>query len=194
MDLYTSLNMFKDVADAGYKIRYDKLRKAGEEMIPDARKISLLGMLIPFYNMYIQIDKQMKYNYARRFLLDELSIFDSIEEMSSEELEEYSKNPTGLKAVFIGIKSEVEKENEEKGIKITIKDKNSGEESIAYIRFIDNEIKILECSGDLLKYSEEERIKIIKEKLKEFGNVLIDKYGSVDNAKDEMKLWGIPYD
>ena len=50
--------------------------------------------------------KIIEYNNIRPMILDQLNIIDVLEEMSETEKTEYLKNPTGLNAVLILLKSE----------------------------------------------------------------------------------------
>ena len=81
IELTNELRMFKDVADAGYKINIDRLSDLSKKLNPDASKITLLSMLIPIFNIIQVFERITKYNNIRPMLLDQLSIIDALEEI-----------------------------------------------------------------------------------------------------------------
>ena len=194
MEFVNSIQVFKDVMDAGYKIKMKNLRKFQQEINPDARKISLLSMLIPVYNIYTEMDTTIKYNQIKPYLLDELRILDSIEPLTKEEEEKYLRHPNVLNAVLISAKSEAIHELEEEGFKFTIKDKNKNEESVVRIRFENEKMTLLSVKGSLESYPKEEQEKIVTEHLKEFGNAIKEEYGTAEefnnaiNKKRNIKI------
>lgn len=57
MDVTNGLRMFKDVADAGYKIDLAKMSELQKQLFPDLTKINFLSLLIPIFNI-IQVLKK----------------------------------------------------------------------------------------------------------------------------------------
>ena len=51
MEMANELRMFKDVADAGYKIDIRRLSDLSKQLNPNASKATLLSMLIPIFNI-----------------------------------------------------------------------------------------------------------------------------------------------
>jgi len=51
MGIANGLRIFKDTADAGYKIDVKRLSELGKQLVPNATKISLLSKLIPIFNV-----------------------------------------------------------------------------------------------------------------------------------------------
>lgn len=107
MEIANELRMFKDVADAGYKVDVKKLSELGKQLNPNATKTTLLSMLIPILNITQVFQRILQYNNARPTILDQLSVIDALEEMSEIEKTEYLKNPTGLNALIVPLKTEI---------------------------------------------------------------------------------------
>lgn len=103
--------LFKDVADAGYKINIEKMNDFLKQFNSN-NKNSMVRMLIPVYNLYKVMEIRMNYVKQRVFVLDQLDVMDSLEEMTEEEKIEYSKKPSGLNAVLLSMKSALN-QNEE---------------------------------------------------------------------------------
>lgn len=106
MEIANELRMFKDVADAGYKIDIKRLSDLSKQLNPNAPKATLLSTLIPIFNIIQVFQRTIQYNNLRPTILDQLNAIDVLEEMLEIEKEEYSKNPTGLNALIIPIKTE----------------------------------------------------------------------------------------
>ena len=107
MEIANELRMFKDVADAGYKIDIKRLSELGKQLNPNATKTTLLSIVIPIYNIIKVLQKIIKYNNARPMVLDQLSVMDALEEMSEMEKQEYLKKQSGLNALLVSFKSEM---------------------------------------------------------------------------------------
>lgn len=85
MEISRELRMFKDVADAGYKLDVEKLSSFVKEINPDANKITILSILIPIYNVINAFQNDLNYNKVRHMLLDQLYLMDVLDEMSEYE-------------------------------------------------------------------------------------------------------------
>lgn len=92
MEMANELRMFKDVADAGYKIDIRRLSDLSKQLNPNATKATLLSMLIPIFNIMQVFQRTVQYNNARPMILDQLNVMDALEEMSEIEKQEYQKN------------------------------------------------------------------------------------------------------
>lgn len=92
MEMANELRMFKDVADAGYKIDIRRLSDLSKQLNPNASKATLLSMLIPIFNIMQVFQRTVQYNNARPMILDQLNVMDALEEMSEIEKQEYQKN------------------------------------------------------------------------------------------------------
>lgn len=101
MSIKNSALLFKDVADAGYKIELSKIKEVYDSIGPDFDRNNKLIFLIPFVNLLNQVNVTIKYNDMRPFLLDELNAMNCLEEMSDLEKEKYNENKTGFTAIKI---------------------------------------------------------------------------------------------
>jgi len=106
MELSNGLRLFKDVADAGYKIDITRISELSEEFAPDVLKTTFIERFIPVYNIFKQFQIRLQYDNTKYLMVDQLRTVDCLVEMTEEEREEYLKNPTGLNILFIHIKSE----------------------------------------------------------------------------------------
>ena len=183
MELTNELRMFKDVADAGYKIDLKKMSELQKQLNPDASKITFLSMLIPIFNIMQVLKNTIQYNNIRPMILDSLNAIDVLEEMTEFEKQEYSKKPTLLNAIIVPLKTEI-KLNNASLMKITTGDV-SGE--IFYEWKSLDDITILKSTGKISKLSEEEQKKKIIEAYKGFIEQGIKKYGDADKFIDAIK-------
>jgi hypothetical protein len=62
MKIANELRMFKDAADAGYKVDVERLSKLGKQLNPNATKATLLSMLIPVFNVMQVFQRTIQYN------------------------------------------------------------------------------------------------------------------------------------
>lgn len=101
MSIKNSALLFKDVADAGYKIELSKIKDVYDSIGPGFDRNNKLIFLIPFVNILNQVNVTIKYNNIRPFLLDELNVMNCLEEMTDLEKEKYNENKTGFTAIKI---------------------------------------------------------------------------------------------
>ncbi len=97
MEITNELRIFKDIADARYKVDLKKLSELSQHMT----KPNLLLFLIPIINILQAIKNTMKYSKDRPMLLNQLQVMGALKEMSQNEQEEYAKKPTALTAFLI---------------------------------------------------------------------------------------------
>lgn len=176
------LRMFKDVADAGYKIDIEHLSGILNEINPEGTKITWIEMLIPFYNLYKSIMARSQYVENRDAILQQLDTLGSVEEMSEWEKKEYSKNTTGLNAILVTIKSVNQLNN---SVKISLSD-NQGT-----IWFVNEEetkdILIVKAEGPIANLTIEEQKQRIRGTLNRLADDIVDEYGSFESLKKEIK-------
>lgn len=163
MEIANELRMFKDAADAGYKINVKRLSELQKQLNPDATQTTLLTMLIPLFNMMQVCQRTMQYNNARPMILDQLRIMDTLEEMSEIEKEEYLKNPTGFNALAVPLKLETELA---KAITFKINNENGHSEFYFKIEKSLDDITILKVTGPASKLTIEEQKELLIENLK----------------------------
>lgn len=189
MELANEFKIFKDAADAGYKINIKRLSEFQKQLSPDATKITFLSMLIPLYNVMSVFQRVIQYENARPMILDQLSVTGVLEEMSDYEKKEYSKRPTGLNAIIVPLKAESKLS---KATKVTINGVFG--ESVVYCEIdkTSHDINILSVSGPVSRLTVEEQkekvietmIKILRPEAGELNNKEI----SSENIKESEKL------
>ena len=185
MQISYTLRVFKDIADAGYKCDLKRVNELSEHFNPDSSKKTLISLLVIVYNIFYVLDEVNKYNNARPMFLSQLDVAGVLEEMTDEEKKEYLKEPTGLNAIKIQIKSErklkgvqtleIEKKNE-KG-KIIYKFNDTYEEVYdgTMVSLFEKEVKnnpdniALICEDKSLTYNE------LNKKANSLAHYLIEK-------------------
>ena len=184
IELTNELRMFKDVADAGYKINIDRLSDLSKKLNPDASKITLLSMLIPIFNIIQVFERITKYNNIRPMLLDQLSIIDALEKMSEIEKQEYQKRPTGLNAILVPFKLEARIAKSD-----SVKIENDNEKSEIFYEIGDSldDITILKVAGDASRLTEDVQKKKVIEVIKNSLLAETEEYDDVENATNTIK-------
>ena len=178
MEIVNELRMFKDVADAGYKIDIKRLSDLSKQLNPNAPKATLLSTLIPIFNIIQVFQRTIQYNNLRPTILDQLNAIDVLEEMLEIEKEEYSINPTGLNALIIPIKTEIRILN---AAKLTINDENEKSEFIYESNGSLKDITILKVSGDAAKLTVEEQKEKIANCFRKMVLTGMEKYGDTES-------------
>lgn len=173
LELANEFRMFKDVADAGYKVDIEKLSEFNKRVNPDATKATLFTMLIPLVNIIDVFRRIAQYDNARPMILDQLNVIDVLEEMSDAEKAEYTKKPTGLNAVLVPLKLEYKLAN---ASSIEVSDENGdGKIYYSFGNSLDD-IKIIKASGSASKLSVAEQKKQVLDARKEFSQIEEDGY------------------
>lgn len=155
MEIGNELRMYKDVADAGYKINNSKLLEMlgkGRESKPS---LSTLFLLTPVINIMFVMKNTLDYNDRRDDLLTQLHVIGALDEMSDYEKSEYAKRPTGLNALLVPFKTMIKLRNANF---IEIKDENDISSKI-FFEFDkkSGDINVLEVSGPASKLSYDEQ-------------------------------------
>lgn len=178
MEIANELRMFKDAADAGYKVDVKRLSELEKQLNPNATKVTLLSMLIPIFNVMKVFQRTIQYNNIRPMILDQLSVIDALEEMSEIEKTEYLKNPTGLNALIVPLKSETRLS---KAASIKINEGNEHSEIYYEMGESLDDITILKVSGPASRLTVEEQ----KKKVIDVWKKVIDLSDSKEDKKDE---------
>lgn len=164
MGIANELRMFKDAADAGYKVDVERLSELEKQLNPNATKATLLSMLIPIFNVIQVFQRTIQYNNVRPMILDQLSVIDALEEMSEIEKAEYLKKPTGLNALIVPLivplKTEIRLS---KATSIKINDGNEHSEIYYEMGESLDDITILKVSGSASRLTVEEQKKKVVE-------------------------------
>lgn len=184
MEIANELRMFKDAADAGYKVDIKRLSELGKQLNPNATKATLLSMLIPIFNVMQVFQRTIQYNNVRPMILDQLSVIDALEEMSEIEKTEYLKNPTGLNALIVPLKTEIRLS---KATSIKINDGNNHSEIYYEMGESLDDITILKVSGSASRLTVEEQKKKVVDAWKTVVQAGIEKYGDKETLIDTLK-------
>lgn len=155
MEISNELRMYKDAADAGYKVNNSKLLEMlgkGRESKPS---LSTLFLLTPVINIMFVMKNTLDYNNRRDDLLTQLHVMGALDEMSDYEKSEYAKRPTGLNALLVPFKTMIKLRNANF---IEIKDEN-GISSKIFFEFDkkSGDINVLDVSGPASRLSYDEQ-------------------------------------
>ena len=174
MEISHELRVFKDIANAGYKYNLKRVNELSEYFNSDTLKKTLISLLVIGYNIFYVFDKANKYNNARPMLLSQLDVAGVLEEMTDEEKKEYLKEPTGLNAIKIQIKSE----RKLKGVQTLEIEKKNEKGKIIY-KFNDtyDDVTVLKATGTLSRLTLEEQKKRVMDSWREFVNSGVEQYG-----------------
>lgn len=155
MEIGNELRMYKDAADAGYKVNNSKLLerlRKGRESKPS---LSTLFLLTPVINIMFVMKNTLDYNDRRDDLLTQLHVMGALDEMSDYEKSEYAKRPTGLNALLVPFKTMIKLRNANF---IEIKDENDISSKIFFEFDRKNgDISVLEVSGPASRLSYDEQ-------------------------------------
>lgn len=184
MEIANELRMFKDAADAGYKVDVKRLSELGKQLNPNATKATFLSMLIPIFNVMQVFQRTIQYNNVRPMILDQLRVIDVLEEMSEIEKTEYLKNPTGLNALIVPLKTEIRLS---KATSIKINDGSDHGEIYYEMGESLDDITILKVSGSASRLTIEEQKKKVVEAWKTVVQAGMEKYGDVETFIDTIK-------
>lgn len=181
MKLTNEFRIFKDVADAGYKIDMKRVSELNKSL--NLNPNSHLEMFIPIFNIMRVMEKTMQYNSVRPMILDQFNTLDCLQEMTESEKEEYQKNPTALSALLVNIKSEID---------LTLKSSDTitlefEDGEICYKFGESSDIIIVSASGLAANLTVKEQKQIVKKVLAKFVEAGIQKYGSEDAFEDALK-------
>lgn len=184
MEISNELRIFKDIADAGYKCNLKRVNELSENLNSNSSGIAIVSLLVPGYNIFYVFDKANKYNNAIPMFLSQLDVAGVLEEMTDEEKKEYLKEPTGLNAIKIQIKSESKKKDVHT---LVIKKKN--EKGNIFYKFNDtyDDVTVLKATGALSRLTEEEQKKRVMDSWREFVTSGVEQYGGEEEFIKTLK-------
>lgn len=184
IEMANELRMFKDVADAGYKIDIRRLSDLSKQLNPNASKATLLSMLIPIFNIMQVFQRTVQYNNARPMILDQLNVMDALEEMSEIEKQEYQKKTTGLNALLIPLKAEIRLSKAS-----SIKIETGTKKSEIFYEMDDSleNITILKVNGDASRLTVDEQKKKVIEAWKNIVSAGMEKYGDKESFATALR-------
>jgi len=117
-------------------------------------------------------------------ILDQLSVIDALEEMSEIEKTEYLKNPTGLNALIVPLKTEIRLS---KATSIKINDGNEHSEIYYEMGESLDDITILKVSGSASRLTVEEQKEKVIEAWKTVVQAGMKKYGDAETLVNTLK-------
>lgn len=181
-EISNELKIFKDIAEQGYKFNLNKTKSIQNNIIPNSNN-SLLRMYIPFYNLYAVLKGKIMYEQNKEMIFEQYEKLGIIEEMTEEEKDEYSKNPTGWNAMIIASHNTETRFTEKQTIPETQQTVIYPEEGTQMVKMIineldgqtntittimstsqeDNTMKIINLSGPVKELSKDELTKYILE-------------------------------
>ena len=155
MEIGNELRMYKDAADAGYKVNNSKLLEMLGKVRESKPSLSTLFLLTPVINIMFVMKNTLDYNDRRDDLLTQLHVMGALDEMSDYEKSEYAKRPTGLNALLVPFKTTMKLRNANF---IEIKDEN-GISSKIFFEFDkkSGDINVLDVSGPASRLSYDEQ-------------------------------------
>jgi len=184
MEMANELRMFKDAADAGYKIDIRRLSDLSKQLNPNASKATLLSILIPIFNIMQVFQRTVQYNNVRPMILDQLNVMDALKEMSEMEKQEYQKKPTGLNALLIQLRAEIRISRA-----ASIKIETDTEKSEIFYEMDDSleNITILKVNGDASRLTVDEQKKKVVEAWKNIVSAEMEKYGDKESFANALR-------
>ena len=183
IEVTNELRVFKDIANAGYKVDIKKLSKLKKQLNLNYSKTTILSMLVPIFNIAKVLKRKTQYNNARPMLLEQLDSIDSLEKMSEIEKKEYLRRPTGLNALLTPIKMERRLANAA-SVQVCSKDENS--EIFYEIGKSFYDITILKATGDASQLTVEEQKQIVLDAWENMVSAGLEKYGNKETFKNAI--------
>ena len=187
LEIGVNISIYKLFADLGYIFKNKRLKEIIDEEIKEENILSQLiydiTPLIPFYNLYITIIKELECCSCAEDNIDLFKDNFIIEKMTTEELEQYSKNKTGLNAIKLERNMHKKRKNNHPiiysdGSSIWYNyDEDKLEESINLL----DSIVIVEARGSVEKYSKDELIKMVYDSHIAMAEVVLNSY---DESED----------
>lgn len=205
LKLKNGFRIFKDIADAGYKINLSRASEVIEQFNPDTLLMNRISVLIPIYNILHAFKQISEYDNIRGRAVEQLSVMGLIEEMTEEEKIEYQKKPTGLNAAFLPLKLELNQMTQEykedirlsNATKLNITDENGSSDIYFETGKSHDDITILKVTGPAAELTVEEQKELIIDELKLVVNMGVNKYGDDDkflNVASETRNLDLIYE
>lgn len=145
MEVSLAKNVFKSLADNGYKMDIGELKRLAVILGNESSKYF---KFLPFFNMFYEMHLLNDFHNNYNELFTALDTNGCIYEMTEEEKKEYAKHPNGFNAFKISLKS-YNKKIEDEQVTTIIVHHNAEDDSIFRFNFKDSDINILSSSGYL---------------------------------------------
>ena len=190
MEIVLTFDLFKSVADLGYKIDQDRLKKSADVVGVMDKNLQRVINLIPICNMFYALFLVGQYCNNKDEIMENLRVMDCLEEMTELEKEMYNKKRTGLNAIKITADSKKNKILEKttcghKGEELLITDCVDDEEYTALIEYTDDSYHFIikEVRGSIENLSSDEQ----KEKIKLFLKNIVNRENSINEKKEQFE-------
>lgn len=121
MNVSTVGKILKILMDSGYKINWDKFENFSKFLDPRLEQMQKIIRFIPFLNITYSFYLDIKLKNNDIIMSDAFRVLDIVEDMSDEEIEQYSKDPSVLTAFNLSIESLKERKLD-KNINSTLED------------------------------------------------------------------------
>jgi len=189
MTAISSMKLIKDIANLGYKINMKEIDRLDRINFNSNNNI-LLSFLIPFYNIMFAMQVTLDYNNDKSTPINALNVIGLLDEMNKEELEEYSKNPTLLNALYVSVISNKEQDNLDKDLNNASYIKFEDDGSEVYFDTNDEfyDIIILKVTGPLSKLSKNKQLKKVREEYREMQENIVEnsKKSSIEEKSNSI--------
>lgn len=177
------LRLFKDVADAGYKVDMQRMKDFQNRVMPNTKKINILSLFMPIFNIAYVCKNIINYNNNRPMILDQLNAIGVLEEMTGYEKREYLRKPTALNAIIIPLKIDIKLKN---AITITVTNDDGTNKYYCELNKEKAEINLLKVEGPLADLSFDEQEKKFLEEISRAFKYVKDNYGSFENYQKSL--------
>ena len=155
----------KDLADSGYKLNISKYSNILDDIKghyeDEEEKSDTLRAIIscfPLINIMYAMYTLMDYEKNKNEFFNHANTMGCIEELSIEEKREYAKNKSGFKLLLFSSKLEADLK-----YSLLYNYQNENESGkIYYLLNLEEKIDIVKTEGDCIKFTEEEKITLIK--------------------------------
>ena len=196
MDIDFSLQLTKDIADAGGKLNAEKTKELKNLLPANLRNRSLLFKIIPIVNVIFSFVNRVNYERQRNTVLNQLNLLGVIDEMTDLEKEIYNEKPTRFNAIMAPIKCAIrlnsadvlEIDNEYESSKIYYEVSSEGPTKVDVEQF-KKRVTILQVEGDAsrLTLDEQKEEIVIHLKTKEVAEKFNGKLALIEYAEKMLE-------
>lgn len=107
IELMTILKIHKDLADNGYKVKFDRMKEVADEVDTKKNNRTFFSFFIPVLNIQKSLMRAWHYSNNKDLIFSKFNEKNLLEEMSDVEMREYLKHPTGLNALVVPLNFEI---------------------------------------------------------------------------------------
>lgn len=187
MNTSLTLKIFKDIADSGYKIDKERLFDVTKQL-RESGQIQRLSMLVPGYNLAKAFQAAIEYKNAGPLVIDQFHVLGVLEEMTDKEKEMYQKKPTGLNALAVPFKTEIQEKLKE-DVLCSVEINSGNEEGKIYYNYNEEtqEITVIKGTGTFKNSSQEELEAKLMETIQEvIAKAFLEKLKEEENIAKQI--------